>query len=151
MTTQQSLDDLIAVLEHTIEAGLAHFRQLEAAAKIPLGKIGPRETLCHLVWWHQASTEGMESVGSGGAPYRIYASTQEMNARAVGRLSGQTVSQLLHTAQQWHGRLVTAARAVANPETTVFVQGSGKGDTVRQRIEAIIEHWESCIQELQAV
>ena len=151
MTTQQSLDDLIIALEQIIEAGVTHFRQLEAAAKIPMGKIGPRETLCHRVWWHQASTEGMEAAQSGGTPYRIYASTQEMNARAVGRQSGQTVDQLLHALQQWHGRLVTAARAVADPETTVFVHGDGKRDSVRQRLEAIIEDWESCIQELQAV
>src|SRR5206468_2025898 len=71
-------------------------------------KWGPREVLCHLVWWHQATVEGMESVLSGGKPYRFYASIDEMNARAVGRLAGQDIAQLAELVRQLQARLVRA-------------------------------------------
>lgn len=151
MAAGQSIDDLTAALEQSVEDGLAHFRRLEAESKIEMGKHGPRETLCQLVWWHQASAEGMESVASGGAPYRIYASTEEMNARAVGRSAGQTVSQLADKVQQFQTRLLAAARALPDPQVTVFVHGDGSADTALQRLETIIQRWHACIEELQAV
>jgi hypothetical protein len=151
MAAEQSIDDLIAALEQSVEDGLAHFRRLEAESKIEMGKKGPRETLCHLVWWHQVSAEGMESVASGGAPYRIYASTDEMNARAVGRAAGQTVAQMADRVQQWQTRLVAAARALPDPQAAVFVHANGSQDTALQRLETMIQRWHVCIEELQAV
>lgn len=151
MTAGQSMDEIIAALEHSVEEGLSHFRRLEAEAKIKAGKWGPRETLCQLVWWHQASVEGMESVVSGGAPYRIYASTNEMNARAVGRFSGQSVSQLADNVQQYQTRLTAAARALGNPQATVFIHRDGSEDSVQRRLESITQQWNACVGELQAV
>ena len=151
MAAGQSIDELIAALAQSVEEGLADFRRLEAESKIQMGKKGPRETLCHLVWWHEVSAEGMESVAAGGAPYRIYASTQEMNARAVGRAAGQTVSQLANRVEQLQPRLVAAARNLPNPQVTVFVHGDGSTDTALQRLEAVIERWKACLAELQAV
>jgi hypothetical protein len=145
------MDESIAALEHSVEEGLSHFRRLEAEAKIQAGKWGPRETLCQLVWWHHASAEGMESVASGGAPYRIYASTNEMNARAVGRLSGQSVAQLADKIQQYQTRLTAAARALANPQATVFIHRDGSEDSAQRRLESITQQWKACVGELQAV
>ena len=89
MAASQQVKDGIATLERNVEAGLAYFQGPGGQAKVKVGRWGPREVLCHLVWWHQATVEGMESVLSGGDPYRFYASVDEMNARAVGRLAGK--------------------------------------------------------------
>ncbi len=82
----------IAALERSVEAGLAYFQGPGSQSQVHIGRYGPREILCQLVWWHQVTVEGMESVASGGTPYRIYASVDEMNARAVGRLAGKDQS-----------------------------------------------------------
>jgi hypothetical protein len=111
MAAGRQIDDLIATLEQSVEAGLAYFQGPGGQSKVMIGHWGPREVLCHLVWWHQATVEGMESVAKGGAPYCIYASVDEMNARAVGRMAGRDVNQsgtygpsLVDLARQWQAR-----------------------------------------------
>jgi hypothetical protein len=151
MAASQQLESHITTLEHSLEAGLAYFQGPGGQAKVKIGRWGPREVLCHLVWWHQATAEGMESVLSGGAPYRIYASVDEMNARAVGRLSGKTIEQLAELARQWQARLVKAARALPDLQATVMVFGDGSERSAQQRLETIPHHWEEHLKELQAV
>jgi len=100
----------------------------------------------------------MESVAAGGAPYRIYASVDEMNARAVGRLAGKDVNQpetygasLVDLTRQWLARLVKAARALPDLSTTVLIMGDGSGRSVQQRLETIARHWSERVNELQAL
>jgi hypothetical protein len=88
---------------------------------------------------------------SGGAPYRFYASVDEMNARAVGRLSGKNILQLAELVRQFQARLVKAARALPDAQTTVLVSGDGSGRSVQQRLETMAHHWEEHIKELQAL
>jgi vancomycin permeability regulator SanA len=107
--------------------------------------------LCHLVWWHQATVEGMESVLSGGAPYRIYASVDEMNARAVGRLAGTNITHMADMVRQFQTRLVKAARAFTDAQTTVLALGDGTSRSVLQRLETIAHHWDEHVKELQAL
>ena len=97
-----AVDDLIMTLGKHVEAGLSQFQRLEAEGKIRPGVYGPRELLCKLVWWHQVAAEAMESVGSGGDPYRIYASDDEMDLRAVTRNTGKTVTQLSEAVLSHH-------------------------------------------------
>jgi len=158
MAAGQQIDDLLATLEQSVEAGLAYFQGPGGQSKVMIGHWGPREVLCHLVWWHQATVEGMESVATGGAPYRMYASVDEMNARAVGRMAGKAINQadtygasLVDLARQWQARLVKAARALPDPHTTVLVMGDGNGRSVQQRLETIVQHWSEHVKELQAL
>ena len=151
MAAGQQIDSLITALEQSVDSGLAYFQGPGSQSKVKIGRWEPREVLCHLVWWHQATAEGMESVASGGAPYRIYASVDEMNARAVGRLAGRDVNQLVDLARQWQARLVKAVRALPDPNTTVLVLGDGSGRSVQQRLETIAHHWNEHVTELQAL
>jgi hypothetical protein len=151
MAEGRQIDESIATLERSVEAGLAYFQGPGSQSQVHLGRYGPREILCQLVWWHQATVEGMESVASGGTPYRIYASVDEMNARAVGRLAGTNLDQLLDMARQWQARLAQAARALADPNTTVLVMGDGSGRSGLQRLETIVQHWNERVRELQAL
>ena len=158
MAEGQQIDSLIAALEQSVEAGLAYFQGPGSQSQVKIGHWEPREVLCHLVWWHQATVEGMESVAKGGAPYRIYASVDEMNARAVGRMAGKHINQadtygpsLVELARQWQARLVQAVRTIPDPNTTVLVMGDGSGRSIRQRLETMAQHWNEHVTELQAL
>lgn len=158
MAAGQQIDDLLAALEQSVESGLGYFQGPGSQSKVHVGHYGPREILCQLVWWHQATAEGMESVAAGGAPYRIYASVDEMNARAVGRSAGKDINKadtygasLAELARQWQARLVQAARAIPDPNTTVLVMGDGSGRSALQRLETIARHWNEQVRELQAL
>jgi DinB superfamily len=150
MAASQQVEALIRALEQSVEAGLTSFQGPGQQARIKVGIWGPREILCHLVWWHQATVEGMESVLAGGKPYRFYASVDEMNARAVGRLAGHDIAQLVELVRQLQGRLVKAARALPDPNATVLVTGDGSGRSVVQRLETIARHWSEHVHALQA-
>jgi hypothetical protein len=158
MAAGQSIDDLIAALERSVEAGLAYFQGPGSQSHVKIGRYEPREILCQLVWWLQATAEGMESVQKGGAPYRIDASVDDMNARAVGRLAGREINQLttygpslVDLVRQHQARIVKAARAMPDPNATVLVMGDGSGRSVLQRLEAIARHWDEQVRELQAL
>jgi hypothetical protein len=158
MAAGQQIDSLITALEQSVESGLAYFQGPGSQSKVKIGHYGPREFLCQLVWWHQITAEGIESVASGGAPYRIDASVDQMNARAVGRLAGRDINQsttygvsLVDFARQLQARLVKAARALPDPNTTVLVMGDGSGRSVQQRLETIARHWSERVNELQAL
>ena len=150
MAASQPIEALIRALEQSVEAGLTYFQGPGGQARIKVGLWGPREVLCHLVWWHQATVEGMESVLSGGKPYRFYASVDEMNARAVGRLAGRDIAQLAELLRQLQARLVKAARALPDPNATVLVTGDGSGRSGLQRLETIARHWSEHVHSLRA-
>ena len=149
MTETQSLDGLIAALDEQVETGLTQLRQLEAEGKIKMGAYGPRETLCQLVWWCATVADGMESVAAGGAPVRIYAPDDEMDARAVGRFTGRTVAQLADQMEQAQARLRTAAQNLTDPSAPVFQHGDGRADSAPQCVEALSRRWQACLAELQ--
>ena len=158
MAAGQQIDSLITALEQSVESGLAYFHGAGGQSQGKIGRYGPRECLCQLVWWHQVTAEGMESVVAGSAPYRIYASVDEMNARAVGRFAGRNVNQsgtygasLVDLTRQWQARLVQAARALPDLNTTVLIMGDGSGRSAQQRLETIARHWSERVNELQAL
>jgi hypothetical protein len=144
-----AVDDLITTLGKHVETGLSQFQRLEAEGKIRPGVYGPRELLCKLTWWHQVAAEAMESVGSGGDPYRIYASDDEMDLRAVTRNTGKTVAQLSEAVLSHQSRIAAAASSIANPDAAIFVHGDGTEDSVPKRLEAIAQRWKSSSEELQ--
>ena len=150
MEVSQPIEALIRALEQSVEAGLTYLQGPGGQARIKVGIWGPREVLCHLVWWHQATVEGIESVLAGGKPYRLYASVDEMNARAVGRLADRDIAQLAELARQLQARLVKAARALPDPNATVLVTGDGSGRSVLQRLETIARHWSEHVHALEA-
>lgn len=82
MAAGQQIEGLIAAVAQSVESGLAYFQGPGSQVGVKIGHWEPCEVLCHLLWWHQVTVEGVESVASGGAPYRIYASVDEMNALA---------------------------------------------------------------------
>jgi hypothetical protein len=149
MPTSGQLDQLITALERSVGNGVTYFEGPGSTSTVKIGRWYSREVLCHLVWWHQATVEGVEAVASGGAPYHIYASTDEMNARAVGRLSGKTMPQMVEMARQWQTRLGAAVRTLPDANATVLVRGDGTAISAQQRLETMAQHWDEHVRELQ--
>ncbi len=150
MVTKQRTEELIASLERSVEAGLAYFQGPGAASRARIGAWRPREVLAHLLFWHQATAEGMESVLAGGKPYRAYASVDEMNARAVGRTAAMSMQQLVDQVRHWQARLVAAARKLPDPSAIVLIRGDGTELSAERRLEIIAHHWDEHLKELQA-
>jgi hypothetical protein len=151
MAASQQIEERLAALGQSIEAGLAYFQGPGGQAKVKIGHWGPREVLSTLVWWHQATVEGMESVLSGGKPFRFYASVDEMNARAVGRAAGKDIAQLADTVRQLQARLVQAAPALPDPNATVLMSGDGSGYSALQRLETMAQHWNERVKDLRTL
>jgi hypothetical protein len=151
MAANQSIDTLMTELEQSVEAGLEHFSRLWDEGKIRMGKWGYRETLCERLWWTQVTAEGIESVVAGGTPYRIYASDEEMNARAVGRVAGQFVPQLAAKAREARARLEATVRQLTDLNAIVLIHGDGTEDSAQTCIERLTEQWNASAAELQAV
>jgi hypothetical protein len=151
MAANQSIDASMSELEQSIEAGLEHFSRLWDEGKIQMGKWGYRETLCERLWWIQATADGIEAVVAGGAPYRIYASDEEMNSRAVGRVAGQFVPQLADRARTARARLEAAARKLGDLNAIVLIHGNGEEDSAQTCIDRLTEEWNACAAELQTV
>lgn len=144
-----AVDNLMATLDDNVSTGLGHFRRLETEGKIRPGVYGPRELLCKLEWWHKMAAEGLESVGSGGEPIRVYASDDEMDLRAVTRNTGKTVELLATAVESHQGRIAAALGSVADESVTIFVHEDGTEDSVSQRLDAIAQRWKASNAELQ--
>ena len=149
MPTNGQVDQLMSALERSVSNGLTYFEGPGSSSTARIGRWHAREVLCHLVWWHQATVEGVEAVAGGGSPYHIYASTDEMNARAVGRLSGKTIPEMANMARQWQTRLSAAVRTLADSNATVMVRGDGTQISAQQRLETMAQHWDEHVKELQ--
>lgn len=151
MAASKVIEERLSALAQSIETGLAYFQGPGGQSEVRIGRWSPREVLCHLVWWHQVTVEGMESVIAGGAPYRIYASVDEMNARAVARLAGASMEQLAEQTRQFQERLAKAVRTLPDATTAVLVMGDDKGRSVEQRLDTIILEWNTHVKEWQAL
>jgi len=151
MAAGQQVENLLTAVEQSLDAGLAYFEGPGSQSKVRIGRYEPGEFLRQLLWWHQVTVEGAEAVVAGGAPYRIYASVDEMNARAVGRLAGKTIPYLANAVRESQARLAKAARALPDPNATVMVMGDGSGRSLVQRLETIALHWRERVNELQAL
>ncbi|MGE3539737.1 MAG: hypothetical protein AB7N91_20190 [Candidatus Tectimicrobiota bacterium] len=145
------VDNLLAELEQSVKTGLAFFQGPGGQSHVQIGTWHPREVLCVLMWWHQVTAEGMEAVASGGAPYRIYASVDEMNARAVGRAASKNIAQMAELVQGYQDRIAKAAKALPDPNATVMVFGDGTSRSAIQRLETVAKHWREKVQQLQTL
>ena len=147
MATDANVEGLIAEVKQVVARGIAYV-QANAESEVKIDIWTPRETLCHLIYWHRAMTEGMESVAAGGAPHRVYASPDEMNARSVGRKSGWSVAFLVEEMEELQERLVSAVRALPDAESVAIVFPDGSEDSATQCLRGISAHWADHLAEM---
>lgn len=141
MTYEQEVESRSATLDTAVDEGLAYFEGPGRLSEARIGDWSMRELLSHLVYWHEVSVKGMESVASGGRPFRLELSVDEANARAVAEKQGDDLSSLASEARSLHRRFTEAALAVGDLDAVVVVRADGSEASVRQRFEITTDHW----------
>ena len=147
MTTDVNIETIISDVEEVVAKGIAYV-QANAESEVKIDIWTPREVLCHWIYWHAATAEGMETAASGEGPHQIHADTDDMNARSVGRKSGVSVAWLVEEMEELQARLTAAARAMPDPNAVVVVRNDGSQATGVQRLETIVSHWNEHLEEM---
>ena len=150
MAASQDADALLDAVESAVDEAIQYFQGPGATSRAIIDQWGPREVLCHFLFWHEATARGMESVAGGGESYRADAGVDEMNARAIARRTGQDIPTLIAEARELQARLAEAARSLGDPGATVMLRSDGTRLSVRQRLELFPRHWREHVAELQA-
>ena len=148
MTTAQELDEMLSTLEPIVNEALAYFEGPGATSTARVGDWGPREVLCHFLFWHEATAQGIESAISGG-PLVLDAPVDELNDQAVAQHAGEEMPQLVARARELQEQLVRAARRLSNLDVVVMQRPNNPPMTARQRLDRIAQHWQAHIAELQ--
>jgi len=150
VTTNKQADSVLAALDKTVRDTLAWFDGPGSRSKARIGDWGAWEVLCHFVFFHEATIEGMESAAHGGSPYRLDANVDELNARTIAKYQGDSFLSLITRLRELEERLQQAARNLLNWDAPVMMRMNGSLWSGRERLELINRHWAGHVAELQA-
>ena len=143
------LDTLIKSTSLAVQDALALFAEVAADTRVRVGEWRAVEVLCHLVFWHGINVKGLESVLSGGQPYRVTASINDVNAQALTDMNGLSVANLLSELRALQGRLEKGARTLADPDVVVRIHSDGSEGSVSRQLRLITRHIGEHLEELQ--
>ena len=143
MSEHANIEVLIEEVERTVAEGLAYFAGLDYGSRPDAEWV-----LRHMIFWHRASVEGMESVLAGGPPFRIPGTVDDMNARAAADTAGLTTAEIVEALRDFQSRMVAAVRQFDDPEVTVVVLHDGTERPASQRLRMIAFHWKGHLEEL---
>lgn len=121
LPTQNSQEQLIEALEETVSDAFEYLTGEGLASHAKVGDRGAWKVLCHMIYWHQTTTDGIESVVSGGDPRQFEAASDEANDRIIESISGKTVEELPREVREIQGRVPTAVHSIPDPSSTVFI------------------------------
>ena len=144
MAEHANVEDLIDDVERVVAEGLAYFAGLDYESQPDVEWV-----LRHMVFWHRASVEGMESVLASGPPFRIPGTVDEMNARAGADTAGLTTAEIVEALRDLQARMVAAVRKFDDPEVTVVVLHDGTERPASQRLRMTAFHWKGHLSELR--
>ncbi len=150
MTTNESVDSLLATLDETVKQVLAYFEGQGSASKARVGEWGAFDVLCHFVYWHEATSSGMESVAGGGAPFQLDATADELNAGIISENQGKSFIEVASRLRDLQERLKRAARSLPDLDSIVLERPGDLKLSGRDRLEIMNRHWARHVAELQA-
>lgn len=150
MPDETQTEELIRELDETLTESLTYLTGDGNASGRVVGGWGAWEILCHMIYWHRATAEGVESVADGGRPRQIEAETDELNARIIASMTGKSMEELEDEVRELHARLVSAVRTIPDPTSPVFVRRSGAASSTDERLRMMAGHWRNHVQELKA-
>ena len=146
---RRELDFVLDALADLVDKAQQYFSNLDGETVVQVGEWGPAEVLGHLVWWHRANSEGLDSVLAGGPPNGAGESTEELNARAMDEMAGRRVIDLLCEWECLQNQVEEKARALADPEVVVRIYRDGTPRTLVERIEELAGHIAEHLEELR--
>lgn len=140
LPTQNSQEQLIEALEETVSDALEYLTGEGLGSHAKVGDRGAWKVLCHMFYWHQATTDGIESVVSGGDPRRFEAESDEVNDRIIDSISGKTVEELAREVREIQGRVPTAFHSIPDPSSTVFIGMNRAESSTNERLQMMAGH-----------
>ena len=144
MAKRADIEGLIEEVERTVAEGLAYFSGVDYGSRPDVEWV-----LRHMVFWHRASVEGMESVLAGGPPFRIPGTVDEMNARAAADTAGLNTTEIVDALRDLQARMVASVRKFDDPEVTVVVLQDGTERPASQRLRMTAFHWKGHLAALR--
>lgn len=151
MTESGSVESLLSSLQSTVDEVLTYLEGPGALSEARVGDWGSWEVLAHFLHWHEMTAMGMESVNMGTGPVTIEEETDVVNARSIGALNGKSILELGMEARRIQQRLDAAARKMTDLDAVVMIRPeAANGQTARQRLERLVNHWSAHTRELKA-
>lgn len=149
MTNNEQADSALAALDRTVQSVLAYFEGPGLTSKVRITNWGIWEILCHFIFWHEVTIEGMESAARGSGPYRLDAQADVLNERALIKYKGNSIPQLVAHLREMEKRLLNTARNMPDLDAPVLVRMNGMAFSGRQRLEMISSQWANHMTEIQ--
>ncbi|MBI2886560.1 MAG: hypothetical protein HYY02_05070 [Chloroflexi bacterium] len=149
MTTAASKEELIGALERSVSEVLAYYDGPGQATKARIDRWGAWDVLAHFLYWHYATTWGIQSAAVGGPPWKLSGSADQINEACLPMHQGESFEQLLGQLRRAQERLLRAARSAPSLQAPAFARPDGGAVTIGQRLETIARHWAGHLQALK--
>ena len=148
-----SMGDRLQSLKAVVEKAISRFSSESAQSRVRVGNWGPAEVLSHIVIWHRVSLAGIESVRSGGEPYRLPpgATVDSFSADALIDMAGSTISGLLSDLEALQNRIDAGAIALDGSGVTVRISEDGSTRSLGRQLEVMTAHIGEHLEELEDV
>ena len=146
---KRGLDSLLEALAEAVGQARAYLLKLDGEAVVRPGTWGPAEVLSHLVYWHRAYVEGIESVLTGGPPFGTGETIDELNAKALDEMAGSCVVDLLQEWEDLQNRLEQMAGALPDPGATMQIHHDSTECNLYEPLDELVGHVREHLGDLQ--
>jgi hypothetical protein len=150
MTQPQVKGQLIVGVETAVTETLAYFETEGQRSQGRVGDWGAWETLAHFAYWHYATAWGIRSASTGGPPWLVSASADQINDVCLAMLRGEPFSQLLTDLRVAQDRLLAATRDAHDLSLPAFRMPDGRQVSIGERLATIARHWRGHVEALKA-
>ena len=141
------IETLLDTVNQSVNHGIAYFEEEGISSNVRIDLWEPREVLAHLVFWHEFVANALDSNES---PAKIYASIDEMNARAIGRAANKSIKSLVIDIKNLNTRLNDSVKRITDTNEIIIIFPNGEGKTAQDILGSLIaKHWDSHISELK--
>ena len=93
-----------------------------------------------MIYWHQTTTDGIESVVSGGDPRQFVAESGEVNDRIIESISGKTVEELAREVREIQGHVPKTVHSIPDPSSTALICMSRAESSTNERLQVMAGH-----------
>jgi hypothetical protein len=139
----------LANLDDVVNRTLAYFDGPGRTSEARIDQWQARDVLMHFIYFHEATAWGIQSVGVGGPVWTVPTDWDTINEICRILHEGETLDELMVQIRQAHARL---HRAIANSpdlDGPCLQRPNGTLMTASERIDAITEHWQEHLAELE--
>jgi hypothetical protein len=143
-------DALIQKLDDVVNDVLTYFDGPGRTTTARVDRWQARDVLQHFLYFHNATSWGLESATLGGPPWPLPTDADTINEVCRRLHAHESIDDLIAQLRFAHARLSAAARRSPDLDRPCFRRANGETVSGRQRLEVLARHWAEHVQELQA-